>query len=133
MSKSNPHTRTIPKKPTPKEVTMKLRFFLLYQSAKIPLIPENISFSIYLIIQLLLSCYSHQSVLFQQVHHHVSVRHLREQRLGGSSGILGGVLQQRAKSTHLRLLQSWLPGRVQKDVEELLRCPTSGSRPTSSS
>lgn len=44
MSKSNPHTRTIPKKPTPREVTMKLRFSLLYQSVKIPLIPENIFF-----------------------------------------------------------------------------------------
>lgn len=73
------------------------------------------------------------ATFFPMVHHHISVRQLREQRLGGSGGILGGVLQQRAKSTHLRLLQPGLPGRVQKDVEELLRCPASGPRPTPSS
>ena len=61
----------------------------------------------------------------QQVHHHVPVRQLREQRFGGGGGVLGGLLQQRAESAHLRVLQPGLPGGVQKDAGELLR----GARP----
>lgn len=82
---------------------MKLRFSLIHKNC---IYSKNICFSIHLIVQL--PSYSHRSVsvLFQQVYHHVSVRQLREQRLSGGGGILGRVLQQRAKSTHLRLLQS---------------------------
>lgn len=64
----------------------------------------------------------------QQVRHHVSVRQLRKQRFGGCSGVLGGLLQQRAESAHLRLLQPGFPGRLQEDPRKLLRGDRAGSR-----
>ncbi|KAK1130736.1 hypothetical protein K0M31_018849 [Melipona bicolor] len=72
------------------------------------------------------------SFSLQQVHHHVPVRQLREQRLGGGGGVLGGLLQQRAEPAHLRVLQPGLPGGVQEDAGELLRGARPGPRPSPS-
>lgn len=65
----------------------------------------------------------------RQVHHHGSVRLVRERRSGGSGGVLGGLFQQRLEPVDLRIFQSRVSRGLSQNPRKLLPRDWTGARP----